>query len=102
MSHTSVSVLSDILLNEKRKVQKIMYLVCHFEMYICYVIIWIDIFSKEMQKIVLSDKNIIWGERRLYFLFFYIFNYLNCIFTICIYCFYLKKNDVPVYLHIPL
>ena len=102
MSHTSVSVLSDILLNEKRKVQKIMYLVCHFEMYIYYVIIWIDIFSKEMQKIVLSDKNIIWGERRLYFLFFYIFNYLNCIFTICIYCYYLKKNYVPVYLHIPL
>ena len=49
MSHTSVSVLSDILLNEKRKVQKIMYLVCHFKMYIYYVIIWIDIFSKEMQ-----------------------------------------------------
>lgn len=59
MSHTSVSVLSDILLNEKCKVQKIMYLVCHFKMYIYYVIIWIDIFSKEMQKIVISDKTII-------------------------------------------
>ena len=48
-------------------------------MCILYVIIWIDIFSKEMQKIALSDKTIIWGERRLYFFFFF---FLKIIWTV--------------------
>lgn len=49
-------------------------------MCILYVIISIDIFSKEMQKIALSDKTIIWGERRLYFFFFFFFKIIWTVF----------------------
>lgn len=99
MSHTSVSVLSDILLNEKHKVpENYVSGVIIFKCISCMWLYGLTFSQKKCKKIALSDKTIIWGDRTLLFLF-YIFNYLNCIFYHMCMLLFLKIMCVYIYIY---